>query len=120
LRTAPRPTRALPLYKRKWQRSAEEFEYSDRERDGLLAAGLATDKKINQDGGVQRYKGLGEMDAKELWETTMNPSSRLLRQVTVDDTAAAEAMLSLLMDEDVEARRQFITRKALDVQLLDV
>lgn len=109
-----------PLYKLKWQRSAEEFAYSDRERDGLLAAGLAAGKKINQDGGVQRYKGLGEMDAKELWETTMNPAARVLRQVTVNDAAAAEAMFSLLMGEDVQARRQFITRNALDVRFLDV
>lgn len=81
---------------------------------------MAAGKKINEDGGVRRYKGLGEMDAKALWETTMNPAARVLRQVTMNDAAAAESMFSLLMGEDVEARRQFITRNALYVRFLDV
>ncbi|WP_433757887.1 DNA topoisomerase (ATP-hydrolyzing) subunit B [Nocardia sp. CA-135398] len=109
-----------PLYKLKWQRSEPEFAYSDRERDGLLEAGLAAGKKINKDDGVQRYKGLGEMNAKELWETTMDPSVRVLRQVTLDDAAAADELFSILMGEDVEARRSFITRNAKDVRFLDV
>ncbi|BBX10836.1 DNA topoisomerase (ATP-hydrolyzing) subunit B [Mycolicibacterium aichiense] len=109
-----------PLYKLKWQRSEPEFAYSDRERDGLLEAGKAAGKKINVDDGIQRYKGLGEMDAKELWETTMDPSVRVLRQVTLDDAAAADELFSILMGEDVEARRSFITRNAKDVRFLDV
>ena len=109
-----------PLYKLKWQRQEPEFAYSDRERDGLLEAGLASGKKINKDDGIQRYKGLGEMDAKELWETTMDPSVRVLRQVTLDDAAAADELFSILMGEDVEARRSFITRNAKDVRFLDV
>ncbi|SEH55885.1 DNA gyrase subunit B [Mycolicibacterium rutilum] len=109
-----------PLYKLKWQRSAPEFAYSDRERDGLLEAGRAAGKKINTDDGIQRYKGLGEMDAKELWETTMDPSVRVLRQVTLDDAAAADELFSILMGEDVEARRSFITRNAKDVRFLDI
>lgn len=110
-----------PLYKLKWQRGAEpEFAYSDRERDGLLEAGKAAGKKINTDDGIQRYKGLGEMDAKELWETTMDPTVRVLRQVTLDDAAAADELFSILMGEDVEARRSFITRNAKDVRFLDV
>lgn len=109
-----------PLYKLKWQRSEPEFAYSDRERDGLLEAGLASGKKINKDDGVQRYKGLGEMNAKELWETTMDPAVRVLRQVTLDDAAAADELFSVLMGEDVEARRSFITRNAKDVRFLDV
>jgi DNA gyrase subunit B len=109
-----------PLYKLKWQRSEPEFAYSDRERDGLLAAGRKAGKKINTDDGIQRYKGLGEMDAKELWETTMDPSVRVLRQVTLDDAAAADELFSILMGEDVDARRSFITRNAKDVRFLDV
>lgn len=109
-----------PLYKLKWQRSEPEFAYSDRERDGLLEAGRKAGKKINVDDGIQRYKGLGEMDAKELWETTMDPSVRVLRQVTLDDAAAADELFSILMGEDVEARRSFITRNAKDVRFLDV
>ncbi|MDM7489165.1 DNA topoisomerase (ATP-hydrolyzing) subunit B [Rhodococcus sp. CSLK01-03] len=109
-----------PLYKLKWQRSEPEFAYSDRERDGLLERGLASGKKINKDDGIQRYKGLGEMNAKELWETTMDPSVRVLRQVTLDDAAAADELFSVLMGEDVEARRSFITRNAKDVRFLDV
>ncbi|QBJ96533.1 DNA topoisomerase (ATP-hydrolyzing) subunit B [Rhodococcus sp. ABRD24] len=110
-----------PLYKLKWQKGAPpEFAYSDRERDGLLEAGLAAGKKINKDDGIQRYKGLGEMNAKELWETTMDPSARVLRLVTLDDAAAADELFSVLMGEDVEARRSFITRNAKDVRFLDV
>ncbi len=109
-----------PLYKLKWQRTEPEFAYSDRERDGLLEAGRKAGKKINNDDGIQRYKGLGEMDAKELWETTMDPSVRVLRQVTLDDAAAADELFSILMGEDVEARRSFITRNAKDVRFLDV
>jgi DNA gyrase subunit B len=109
-----------PLYKLKWQRSEAEFAYSDRERDGLLASGLEAGKKINKDDGIQRYKGLGEMDAKELWETTMDPAVRVLRRVTLDDAAAADELFSVLMGEDVEARRSFITRNAKDVRFLDV
>ncbi|TXH16497.1 MAG: DNA topoisomerase (ATP-hydrolyzing) subunit B [Mycobacterium sp.] len=109
-----------PLYKLKWQRSEPEFAYSDRHRDALLDAGLKAGKKINKDDGIQRYKGLGEMDAKELWETTMDPSVRVLRQVTLDDAAAADELFSILMGEDVEARRTFIVRNAKDIRFLDV
>ncbi|AZG47035.1 DNA topoisomerase (ATP-hydrolyzing) subunit B [Gordonia insulae] len=109
-----------PLYKLKWQKSEPEFAYSDRERDGLLEAGRAAGRKINADDGIQRYKGLGEMNAKELWETTMDPAVRVLRQVTLDDAAAADELFSILMGEDVAARRSFIARNAKDVRFLDV
>jgi DNA gyrase subunit B len=109
-----------PLYKLKWQRTEPEFAYSDRERDALLEAGQQAGKRINKDDGIQRYKGLGEMDAKELWETTMDPDVRVLRQITLDDAASADELFSILMGEDVEARRSFITRNAKDVRFLDV
>ncbi len=110
-----------PLYKLKWQKGAPaEFAYSDRERDGLLAAGREAGKRINTDDGIQRYKGLGEMNPNELWETTMDPAVRVLKQVTLDDAAAADELFSILMGEDVAARRGFIARNAKDVRFLDV
>ncbi|ALG83191.1 DNA topoisomerase (ATP-hydrolyzing) subunit B [Gordonia phthalatica] len=110
-----------PLYKLKWQKgAAPEFAYSDRERDVMLEAGKAAGKKINMEDGIQRYKGLGEMNASELWETTMDPSVRILKQVTLDDAAAADELFSILMGEDVAARRTFIARNAKDVRFLDV
>ncbi len=109
-----------PLYKIKWQRTEPEFAYSDRERDGVIAEGLAAGKKMNREDGIQRYKGLGEMNAAELWDTTMDPAHRLLLQVTLDDAATADELFSVLMGEDVEARRSFITRNAKDVRFLDV
>ena len=111
-----------PLYKIKWGgRGAEpEFAYTDRERDGLIEAGRAAGRKLPKEEGVQRYKGLGEMNAKELWETTMDPANRVLLQVTLDDAATADELFSILMGEDVESRRSFITRNAKDVRFLDV
>ena len=111
-----------PLYKIKWGgRGAEpEFAYSDGERDGLIEAGRAAGKKLPKEEGVQRYKGLGEMNAKELWETTMDPGNRVLLRVTLDDAATADELFSILMGEDVDSRRSFITRNAKDVRFLDV
>ncbi|MCX2731277.1 DNA topoisomerase (ATP-hydrolyzing) subunit B [Saccharopolyspora sp. NFXS83] len=109
-----------PLYKIKWPRAEPEFAYSDRERDGLLEAGAAAGRKLPKDDGIQRYKGLGEMNPQELWETTMDPETRLLMQVSLDDAATADELFSVLMGEDVEARRSFIVRNAKDVGFLDV
>jgi DNA gyrase subunit B len=109
-----------PLYKIKWPRSEPQYAYSDRERDGLIEAGQAQGRKLPKDDAIQRYKGLGEMSAKELWETTMDPTNRVLLQVTLDDAATADELFSVLMGEDVESRRSFITRNAKDVRFLDV
>ena len=110
-----------PLYKIKWEgRNAQPgYAYSDRERDAVIELGVTDGRKVQRD-GVQRFKGLGEMNASELWETTMDPGRRVLRQITVDDAAQADEMFSVLMGEDVEARRSFIQRNAKDVKFLDI
>ncbi|MGW3806484.1 DNA topoisomerase (ATP-hydrolyzing) subunit B [Micromonospora sp. NPDC005113] len=112
---------APPLYKIKWNKKGDDaqYAYSDRERDGLIA--LRQQKKPNaKPDDIQRFKGLGEMNYPELWETTMNPATRTLRQVTLDDAATADELFSVLMGEDVEARRSFIQRNAKDVRFLDI
>ncbi|WP_082563914.1 DNA topoisomerase (ATP-hydrolyzing) subunit B [Nocardioides sp. Root140] len=110
-----------PLYRLRWNKPAEhEFVYSDSERDALMKDGLAAGKKLPKENPVQRYKGLGEMNADELWETTMNPDQRLMLQVTLDDAAQADEIFSILMGEDVEQRRSFIQRNAKDVRFLDI
>jgi DNA gyrase subunit B len=110
-----------PLYRLRWNKPAEhEFVYSDAERDALLRAGQEEGKKLPKDNPVQRYKGLGEMNADELWETTMDPDQRLLLQVTLENAALADETFSTLMGEDVELRRSFIQRNAKDVRFLDI
>jgi DNA gyrase subunit B len=110
-----------PLYRLRWNKPHEhEFVYSDAERDALMRSGLEEGKKLPKENPVQRYKGLGEMNAKELWETTMDPDQRLLLQVTLEDAAQADEIFSVLMGEDVEQRRSFIQRNAKDVRFLDI
>ena len=109
-----------PLYKLKWAKGDPGFAYSDAERDQMLAEGLAAGRKINKDDGIQRYKGLGEMNASELWETTMDPEHRVLRQVALEDAQKADELFTILMGDDVASRRSFITRNAKDVRFLDV
>ena len=110
-----------PLYRLRWNKPAEhEFVYSDIERDAMMRDGLASGKKLPKENPVQRYKGLGEMNADELWDTTMDPDQRLLLQVTIEDGARADEMFSVLMGEDVEQRRSFIQRNAKDVRFLDI
>ncbi|MFC4530881.1 DNA topoisomerase (ATP-hydrolyzing) subunit B [Sphaerisporangium dianthi] len=112
-----------PLYKIKWDRKGEDasYAYSDRERDSIIEAGITAGRRDpRMHDGVQRFKGLGEMNASQLWDTTMNPATRVLLQVTLDDAAQADEMFTVLMGEDVEARRSFIIRNARDVRFLDV
>ncbi|MFE9440556.1 DNA topoisomerase (ATP-hydrolyzing) subunit B [Streptomyces sp. NPDC006602] len=108
-----------PLYKIKWGRDDIEYAYSDRERDALIEMGRQRGKRIRED-SIQRFKGLGEMNAEELRITTMDQEHRVLGQVTLDDAAQADDLFSVLMGEDVEARRQFIQRNAKDVRFLDI
>ncbi len=110
-----------PLYKIKWPgKDAPQYAYSERERDALIAIGVEAGRKLPKDDGIQRFKGLGEMPAKELWDTTMDPDSRVLLRVTLDEAAQADDLFSTLMGEDVEARRGFIQRNAKDVRFLDI
>lgn len=110
-----------PLFKIKWNKKGDDaqYAYSDRERDGLIRLRQETKPNAKPD-DIQRFKGLGEMNYPELWETTMNPGTRTLRQVTLDDAATADELFSVLMGEDVEARRSFIQRNAKDVRFLDI
>jgi DNA gyrase subunit B len=109
-----------PLFKIKWSNSPHEYVYSDKERDVLLASGMKEGKKIPKENGIQRYKGLGEMDHEELRVTTMDPASRTLLKVSMDDAAMADEVFSVLMGEDVESRRNFIQQNAKDVRFLDI
>ena len=110
-----------PLYKIKWGgKELVQYAFSDKERDGLIQIGLDAGKRLPKEDGIQRFKGLGEMPAKELWDTTMDPTHRVLIRVTLDDAAAADDLFSVLMGEDVEQRRQFIQRNAKDVRFLDI
>jgi DNA gyrase subunit B len=109
-----------PLYKIKWGgKHGDQYVYTDREKDAAIREAAESGRKL-KDESIQRFKGLGEMNAKELWETTMDPDGRILLQVTLEDAATADELFSVLMGEDVEARRSFITRNAKDVRFLDV
>ncbi|MEU1421631.1 DNA topoisomerase (ATP-hydrolyzing) subunit B [Kitasatospora sp. NPDC086009] len=109
-----------PLYKIKWSKDDFDYVYSDRERDATIAAGVAAGRRLPKDDAIQRFKGLGEMNAEELRVTTMDQAHRLLQQITLEDAARADDLFSVLMGEDVEARRSFIQRNAKDVRFLDV
>ena len=102
-----------PLFKVIPKKGEEQYLYDEKELERYRRTHIG-------DFTLQRYKGLGEMDAEDLWDTTMDPDKRLLLQVTLEDAALADQMFSILMGEDVEQRRSFIQRNAKDVRFLDI
>ncbi|OZG59767.1 DNA gyrase, B subunit [Bifidobacterium eulemuris] len=108
-----------PLYRLKWTKGAHDFVYTDKERDRVLAEGKAAGRQLPKGEGIQRYKGLGEMSYQELWETTMDPERRILKQIHIEDAAAADETFSMLMGDEVEPRRLFIQRNAHDARFID-
>ena len=104
-----------PLYRvyKRNSKGPERYAFSDAERDALIA-------ELGAGAEADRYKGLGEMDAEQLWETTMDPERRTLLKVTVDDAMACDAMFSLLMGDSVEPRREFIEKNAKFAENLDI
>ena len=108
-----------PLYRLKWTKGPHDFVYTDAERDRVLAEGKSAGRQLPKGEGIQRYKGLGEMSYQELWETTMDPDHRILKQVQIEDAAAADETFSMLMGDEVEPRRLFIQRNARNVSWID-
>ncbi|HLD33446.1 MAG TPA: DNA topoisomerase (ATP-hydrolyzing) subunit B [Candidatus Nanoarchaeia archaeon] len=100
-----------PLYRIKTGKTIT-YAYSDREKDQLLVG--------KENPSIQRYKGLGEMNPEQLWETTMDPSVRILKQVNIEDAVESDRIFALLMGEEVQPRRAFIMKHAKDVVNLDV
>ena len=101
-----------PLY-RITKNKQHTYAYSDEERDKIL-------KSLNGNSGIQRYKGLGEMDSEQLWETTMNPETRIMLKISLEDAESADETFSILMGDKVEPRREFIQQNARHVENLDI
>ena len=108
-----------PLYRLKWTKGSHDFVYTDAERDRVLAEGKKSGRQLPKGEGIQRYKGLGEMSYQELWETTMDPEHRILKQIHIEDAAQADETFSMLMGDEVEPRRLFIQRNARDARFID-
>ena len=108
-----------PLYRIKWTKGPHSFVYTDAERDRVLREGKESGRQLPKGEGIQRYKGLGEMTYQELWETTMDPDRRILKQIHIEDAAQADETFSMLMGDEVEPRRLFIQRNAHDARFID-
>jgi DNA gyrase subunit B len=104
---------AMPPLYRVFKGKQEEYAFSDEQRDEILA-------RMGDNAQAERYKGLGEMDAPQLWETTMDPATRTLISVSIEDAYAADETFSLLMGDKVEPRREFIEQNVKYVQNLDI
>lgn len=108
-----------PLYRIRWSKGPDSFAFSDAQRDRRIKEGEQKGRKLRSENAIQRYKGLGEMDAQELWETTMDPSTRLLKKVCMEDAQIADETFAMLMGEDVDPRREFIEAEAKNVKFID-